>query len=337
MGLYRTLRTRAARAGLHRPVGWLRNFGIDPNDVLLASHGRSGSSMLRFILAEILSGVPSTFDTIQRIVPEVGLQFHTYPTLPGSGRLIKTHEPYCREYKRAIYIVRDVRDVLLSSYKREMAVGCIFTSLDDFIRRFIEGRMSHWGSWQSHAESWINSPLAASGNLLVVRYEDMRKDPERTVRQSLEFFGKSAEASVIQAAIRNNSLERMRDKEQRSKRMVKIKGDGRQVNSGMIERWRTMLTPQQLAMVDEYAGKMRERFGYPTGAGSLSAKHNAPEIGPRLWESRSHEQRGGNFTGRGLQKFSPIDLENAEHPAAHRNLRVRVGGRIANLFSWYPY
>jgi hypothetical protein len=336
MNFYRAFRARAARAGLHRPVGWLRNFGLDSSDVLLASYGRSGSSMLRFILAEILSGTPSAFDTIQRIVPEVGLQLHTYSTLPGNGRLIKTHEPYCREYKRAILIVRDVRDALLSSYQREIAIGSISMNLDGYIRPFMEGRMAHWGSWQSHAESWINSPLADSGDLLVVRYEDMRQDPERTVRRSLQFLGKVAEASIIEAAIRNNSLQQMRSKEQRS-RLAKIEGDGRQVNSGLIERWRTVLTPRQLEIVDEYAGDMLVYFGYPAGAGKTYAAQSTPAEGNRpLWDSAIFAQSRSLAAGH-ARPFAPLDLESEIHPAANRALRIRVGGRIADLFSWYPY
>jgi hypothetical protein len=338
MSFYRTFRARAARAGLHRPVGWLRNFGLDSSDVLLASYGRSGNSMLRFILAEILSGVPATFETIQRIVPEVGLQLHTYHTLPDNGRLIKTHEPYCREYKRAIFIVRDVRDVLISAYQRETAIGSLSMHLDDYIRPFMEGKMAHWGSWQLHAESWINSPLARSGDLLVIRYEDMRKDPARAVRRSLEFLGTAAETTTIEAAIRNNSLQEMRDKEQRSKRMAKIEGDGRQINSGVIERWRTALSPCQLEIVHVYAGEMLTCFGYPTDNGEKYTEHPIPENASQpLGNSLSVAQPCRSFLSGGSQQFSPIDLESKTHPAANRALRTRVGGRIANLFSWYPY
>jgi hypothetical protein len=337
MSFYRTFRARAARAGLHRPVGWLRNFGLDSSDVLLASYGRSGNSMLRFILAEILSGVPATFETIQRIVPEIGLQFRTYPTLAGNGRLIKTHEPYCREYKRAIFIVRDVRDVLLSGYQRETAVGSLSMNLDDYIRPFMEGKMAHWGSWQSHAESWINSPLARNGNLLVIRYEDMREDPERAVRRSLEFLGRTAEASVIAEAIRNNSIQQMRDKEQRSK-LVKIEGDGRQINGGIIGRWSTALTPRQLEIVHVYAGEMLAHFGYPADDGAEYTKQLIPEdVNQPLCDSAAMAQPSRSFLSVRPQQFSPIDLESKTPPAANRALRIRVGGRIANLFSWYPY
>jgi Sulfotransferase domain len=332
MSLYRRLRTRAARAGFHRPVAWLRNLGLEDSDVMLASHGRSGSTLLRFVLAEILSGVPSSFDTIQRIIPEVGLQIDTLATLPNGGRLIKTHEPYCREYKRAIYIVRDVRDVILSSFARESAVGCVNSDLDDFTRQFMQGKISHWGSWQSHVESWTNSPLAQSADLLVLRFEDLRQDVEGSVRRCLQFLGRPADSSVIQAAIHNNSLEKMRAKEQQSQRMMKISGDGRQVNSGTLERWRTVMTEEQLRVVDEYAAETLQRFGYSRGVG----EEGATQAAARQWKFQTAGY-GSIPMKEESQRVSQLEFVRHLQPAIDRTRRARWGGRIANLFSWYAY
>jgi hypothetical protein len=339
---FHSIRARAARAGLHAPVARLRHFGLDSTDVLLASHGRSGNTLLRFILGEILSGVPSTFDTIQRIIPEMGLQLHAYPIIPGGGRLIKTHEPYCRAYKRAIYIIRDVRDVILSHFARETAVGSIHpscTRLDDYVRPFLQGKISHWGSWQAHVDSWVNSPLAKSGDLLLLRFEDMREDLEGSVVRCLEFLGKHAEPSLIHTAIRNNSVEKMRAKERESKRMMKVAGDGRQVNHGVIERWRTEMTEQQLRIVDEYAGDTLARFGYPSGVSSRSDEQKRAEaVGPRRWDFSNIRIPPVKSISTGSTPQLPrVKLEDKTHPSASRALRIRVGGRIANLFSWYRY
>lgn len=337
---YRSVRARAARAGLHAPVAWLRHRGLDFNDVFIASHGRTGNTMLRFILGEILSGVPSTFDNIQRIVPEMGLQVNAHPILPGGGRLIKTHEPYCRLYKRAIYMIRDVRDVLLSTFARETAADCIHTSLDDYVRPFMQGKMSHWGSWQAHVAGWINSPLAQSGDLLVVRFEDMRQDPESTVAQCLEFLGKQVDPSVIQTAIRNNSLQRMRAKEDESKKFPKIPGkEGRQVNQGTIEGWRQKLTDWQLKIVDEFAGNTLARLNYPSSLSGQSAERKHPETirQSRLNIANIHLQPPRTPVARSLRQVSAVNLHLDSDPSANRTLRTRVAGRIANFFCWYHY
>jgi hypothetical protein len=330
---YRSMRARAARAGLHAPVAWLRHFGLHSGDVLLASHGRSGSTLLRFILAEILTGVPSTFDNIQRIVPEMGLQVNAHPVLPGGGRLIKTHEPYRRVYKRAIYIVRDVRDAMLSQFARETAVDCIHTdhtNLDDYVRPFMQGKMSHYGSWQAHVDSWMNSPLAESGDLLALRFEDMRKDLGGSVVRCLEFIGKQVEPSVIQAAIRNNTLEKMRVKEDQATKLPKVAGEeGRQVGKGSIEGWRQRLTEQQLLMVDEFAGHTLARLNYPSGLSNRSAEQKPTgEVRPQA----------SDFSNIRVQPARAVPTSGLPpESAANRSLRVRVGGQIANFFCWYQY
>jgi hypothetical protein len=225
--------------------------------------------MLRFMLGEALTGAPVSFDNIQRIVPEIGVQVHARDLVCHGGRLIKTHEPYRRDYARAIYIVRDVRDVMLSSFARETAFDVLhIRTLDDYVRPFMEGKMTRFGSWQRHVESWMHSPLAAEGDLLVLRFEDIRKDLEGTVARCLDFLGRKVDAAAVRAAVHNNSLKKMRAKEDQAKNLPKSsKEEGRQVGKGAIEGWREKLTQPQLKLVYEYAGDVLARLDYPVSEG----------------------------------------------------------------------
>jgi len=229
--------------------------------------------MLRFMLGEALTGAPVTFDNIQRIVPEIGVHVRAHALIARGGRLIKTHEPYRRDYARAIYIVRDVRDVMLSSFARETALGVLhIRTLDDYVRPFLEGKMTRFGSWQRHVESWMLSPLADRGDLLVLRFEEIRKDLEGTLARCLDFLGRKVDASAIRAAAHNNSLRKMRTKEDKAKKLPKSPGEeGRWVGRGAIEGWRKQLTERQLNLVYEYAGDVLARLDYPVrdGEGEL--------------------------------------------------------------------
>lgn len=267
--------------------------------------------MLRFMLAEALSGVPSSFETIQRIIPEIGVHERAYSLLSGPGRLIKTHDPYRSQYRRAIYIVRDVRDVMLSSFARETALDVLhIRALDEYIHPFMKGRMTRFGSWQSHVEGWMNSPLAKRGDLSVVSFEEMRSDPEGTVSRCLEFLGKKVETAIIQSAVRNNSLERMREKEDQAIALPKSPGEeGRWIGKGSIQGWRQKLTEAQLAIIDEYAGDLLERLGYDN-------EISAP---------------------RSVRRSSAIDAKTVVSSATPTPLIRPLTGRIANLFSWYRY
>ncbi len=261
------IRARVSRTHLRAPLVWGRHLGLDSGDIFLASYPRSGNTLLRFPLAEAISGASSSFENIQRIVPEIGVHVYAYPLLPAGGRLIKTHERYRRKYRRAIYIVRDVRDVLLSSFARESAMDLLdSTALDRYIEPFMQGKMSRWGAWQNHVEEWLNSPLATNGNMLLLRFEDVCNDVESAMSRALAFLGMPADPAAIRRACANNSIEKMRAKEDQSPTLPKSRvHEGRLISSGSVQGWRQKLSSDQTAVIEDYAGATLSCLGYPTG------------------------------------------------------------------------
>ena len=246
------------------PLIWLRHRGLDDSDVLLASYPRSGNTWVRFMLAEIFAGYSADFENIDRVVPEMGLQKFASCVLPNNGRLVKSHERYRCEYKKAVYLVRDVRDSALSNYSRERAVGAHFMTFDEYLPLFLAGKTSGFGSWARHLESWLTSPLHSNGMLLVVRYEDLRRDTFWELQRVLEFLGFKVDPTRIRTAIANSSLEHMRLKEDAARNMPRNQNEvGRFVRSGSIGGWKEKMPPDLLQMVDASAGEMLTRMGYP--------------------------------------------------------------------------
>jgi hypothetical protein len=279
----RTLRFRAARTPLRAPFAWWRHRDIRSDDVLLASFERSGSTWLRFLLCEILTGDSAAFEHINKVIPEMGRQAGIPPVLPGKHRLIKTHEHYRAVYRRAIYLVRDLRDVMLSNFARmeEMDFVRFFSpdrSLDGYLAAFLKGKTAPFGSWQDHVNSWFDSPLAARGDLLVIRFEDLRRNTETNLAKIVDFLGMQASAETIRQAIEDNSLERMRAKEDATRKSGADAGllrmhrssreDGRFVRKGAVGGWRAELTRGQLQLIDRQAGSALLRAGYELGAAS---------------------------------------------------------------------
>jgi Sulfotransferase domain len=334
-------RYAAARSHLRAPLIWLRHWGLDSSDVFLASYARSGSTLLRFQLAEALTGASCSFDDIQYLVPEIGIQVKAKLLLRNQGRLIKTHEPYRRKYDRAIYIVRDVRDVLLSAFAREKAFNLLTTrTLDEYIEPFMQGKMTRFGPWHEHVEGWLNSRAARMGKLLVLRYEEMRLDAPRSLARALQFLGVELDNASIERICVSNSIENMRPKEDRSRKLPKPSGeDGRQVGKGAVQGWRGRLTDDQLKMIDHYAGLTLRRLGYPAGSDALAARTN-PAQGPQLnpinidWhESMKPAEPGAPITAdAGYSNGSTNTLV-----FALRQHKKAMGGMVADYFSWYRY
>jgi hypothetical protein len=283
MTTLKELRYKASRTKLRAPKAWWEHRGLNDKDVLFASFERSGNTWLRFVLMEVLTKGDAGFLNVNHVLPEMGTHREMKPVLANGGRLIKTHERYRSEYKRAIYLMRDLRDVMLSNWARdkEMGFSAYFDhgkGMDGYVESFLQGKVTRFGSWQSHVDSWLNCPLANNGNLLVVRYEDLRRDTENGLGEMLDFLGIASDRDRIRRAVENNSLRNMREKEEKAKTSGATLGkgtllrkhridreDARFVRTGSVGGWREKLTDTQIDMVTTYAGEALLRAGYPAG------------------------------------------------------------------------
>jgi hypothetical protein len=235
-------------------------------------------------LFEVLCGEDAGFRKIEERLPEIHTHRGVAPILPGDGRLIKTHEPYRSDYKKAVLLIRDVRDIFLSVYSGFGSTGMIPIvskgDMDSFLLSFLQGRALPMGSWQEHSRSWLESPLARGNDLLIVRYEELRATPEQKIGEILRFLGTTPNVKVIRQAIENNNLQRMRMKEEKAKKAKEgsiLLGDQKSertrsfVGKGSVGGWRDQLTEAQVQLIEQYAGEMLLTAGYEIGAMSKAA------------------------------------------------------------------
>ncbi len=260
------------------PIVWYRHCGLNPNDAFVASYPRSGSTWLRFLLLELLTRADGAgFENVNQMIPDVGGQRASPPLLANGGRLIKTHEAYRSEYGKAVYLVRDVRDVVISEFEYENANERISETFDAFVMLSLKGRVNGYGSWQHHVASWIDSRLAVDGRLLVIKFEHMKAHTEETLAEILEFLGVSRDRAAIRQAIANNNLQRMKEKEDRSPQTSaysRESGNGdrkRFIRSGSTGGWRSRLTPAQVQLIERQAGLGLARVGYSLEAAGSAA------------------------------------------------------------------
>lgn len=260
------LRFEAARTRWRVPLIWIRHRGIDSQDVFLASYPRSGQYWLRFLLIESLTGKSGEFDNVDMLVPRVGAHGQVPATLPSGGRVIQTHEGYRKEYKKAIFLVRDLRDVVISEYDHARANVRFYAdyTFDRYLLASLRGEVQGSVSWNDHVHSWLNSPVVNRGDLLVIKFEDMRNSPEKILSQILRFLEFDVDPEIVRAAVENNTVERMRIKEDR--RQTKNRSgreQDRHVRSGSVGGWREKLTDAQVELIQRYAGEALKRLGYP--------------------------------------------------------------------------
>jgi hypothetical protein len=261
--VYRKIRRKFAKTRLRAPLVWMQHRHLSSNDVFIASYPKSGTTWTRFVLFEMLSGMPAGFRATNELMTVVGQHDKAIRLLPGNGRLLGTHEQYRKDYKKAIYLVRDARDVVSSEYAFLKALEYVHGDLDKYIRTFLFtcGSAYGYGPWHRHIFSWLDSPIAETNNLLVVRYEDLRQDPIPWFVRMAEFLGATIDQKTIKVAVENNSIQKMREKEDKEPVRATIKG--RFVRDGAVRGWVARLSPEQVRLIEEHAGSALLRLGYP--------------------------------------------------------------------------
>lgn len=241
----------------------MRHKNLRANDVFLASYPRSGSTWLRFLVFEALVGESSGFNSVNQAIPDIKEQNSGLPILPDGGRLIKTHEVYHPEYHKAVYLVRDPRDVALSEYAYQTALGLVNLDLDDYLRVFLTRGVNPFASWRAHVDSWFSAPLAQD-RLLIVHFEELRKNPLQGVAKIVRFLGLTPDEALIGKSIADNTVERMRAKEKETPQRASKRG--RFIRSGSVGGWRANLGPEQVRLFEQHAGDALTRAGYPLSA-----------------------------------------------------------------------
>ncbi len=179
--------------------------GLRRHDVMVSSFPKSGNTWVRFFLANLLSlrewdGQKVDFDILDSRMIELGksnlIAAPTPTTLP---RFIKTHLPYSAVFRdrRAILIVRDPRDVMASFYSYEG--NQTHPRVSGTFSEFLQHPRFGLPGWVKHTSSWLNRAS------VVIRYEDMRSDPESCFRTLLDDLGIDARPEEVAEATRRAS------------------------------------------------------------------------------------------------------------------------------------
>jgi hypothetical protein len=131
------------------------------------------------------------------------------PAPPSLGQLAFDEKRY--RGKKVVFLVRDPRDVLVSSWHHLVFRESIYWgTLSDFVREDIVGVrkvVAFMNLWLQHRH--------IPDGFLLVSYEDLKRDPYESLRTILDFVGVTDHAeAAIARALELSSFENMRKAEQ---------------------------------------------------------------------------------------------------------------------------
>jgi len=209
---------RAARASARALRTLHPRFGLRSSDVLLASFPKSGSTWLRFLLANLVSleelgGVEVDYEVLNGPL-RAEYDLHWYPTFESKSlpRFVKTHRPFePRRFGRnaSCLILRHPGDVMVSYHAYRSAAQGRRRFVGD-LSRFIRDEEVGLPAWRRHLESWW--PVATHR----VAYEALHTDGTGALRALLEAVGAPVPPpDVLDAAVERSSFDRIRAMEER--------------------------------------------------------------------------------------------------------------------------
>jgi estrone sulfotransferase len=201
------LRALLLKFGIGSEAAFRLNLNeIRSDDVFLCSYPKSGNTWLRFILAHLYSTRSDiTPRNVDELVPDVYMA-NEKANAAASPRLLKTHHPLFADYPKAIYVLRDVRDVMLSYYHYQKALGVYNGSFGEFID--VADTLHPFGSWSAHVEKAIAFEAAHPERLLLLRYEDLQQNPEAEIQKLVAFLNIPTQRSIAEAVVLS-SFERL--------------------------------------------------------------------------------------------------------------------------------
>jgi hypothetical protein len=204
----------------------------------IASYPKSGNTWLRLMLASYLTKEPVNSvrtGPLNSLIPIVGGGSQsTEGGLPGDRTgplLVKTHShpgadalrPYRAETRKAVYLVRNPRDIILSMTKsgkaKQQQVDAEFIAKAFIANRgkALSGIEQEWGSWSwpENVRGWTTPAVAREHfpgiDVLTLRYEDMRADPHTVLHKVLDFIdlGEPIIPEYVAQAVDSSALDNL--------------------------------------------------------------------------------------------------------------------------------
>jgi hypothetical protein len=266
-------------------------------DWLLVSWGKSGRTWLRVMLSrfyekhfELPEHEMLDFDNLNR-------------REPGIGKVFFTHGNYLRDYtghgydtkvdfrgKRIVLQVRDPRDVAVSQYFQwKFRMRPNKKALNDYpphgadlsIFDFMRYEEQGLPRVISYFNGWLRA-VPELGDVLVVRYEDMRVDPGGVLGRILEFTGTPGTAEEIADAVDYAAFENLKKREAETSFKGKggwrlVPGDRKNPDSFKVRRakvggYRDYFTDEELAELDAMVDRdLLPQIGYTSAEREAAA------------------------------------------------------------------
>ena len=135
-----------------------------------------------------------------------------------------------------IYVLRDPRAVASSFRKSGINTSLVESSL----------------RWKASIEAFENIEKLSKTNLLLLKYEDLVKDPENTIRKTCSFLSVDFQENMLterEAFSGDGAVEHHKNSQ-------------KEINHSSLEKWREHLTKEEIEMIEARNATLMNKYGY---------------------------------------------------------------------------
>lgn len=255
----------------------VRTVQMDEHEVVVASYPKSGTTWTQEIVYQIKRGgvpPPSDRKVIEEDVPYIEFCLPGQPSpldKPAGDRpkLWKTHlrsqyfsQQISEGRAKFIVVMRNPKDTLTSFYHfHHMMTRFQFRGdWDAFFTLHRQNRLVYGDCIEWNADWW---QLREKPNVLVVKYEDMKRDHTGNIRKMADFIGCPLDDSALQRVVEATSFASMRSNpatnmEHRVKDSV-IKGDF--MRKGQVGDWKNYFSEEQSGYIEDQCSRILTPLG----------------------------------------------------------------------------
>jgi hypothetical protein len=142
--------------------------------------------------------------------------------------------------------------------------------------------------WREAVNAAVGARRAYPGNMLTVRYEDLAADPETTIRRICNFAGLLFRPEMLDIGWINSATQAKEGNRasQSGKNADTVSGGTvNGVRTAAVEKWRAVLSPEEIYLCQRLVGKEMGQLGYRFVAVPLAARVKAVAL---LGHSANH-------------------------------------------------
>ncbi|XP_017071857.1 luciferin sulfotransferase-like [Drosophila eugracilis] len=259
-------------------------FETKENDVFVVTFMKSGTTWMQELAWLLLNDLDferakgsypfhrSPFLEYTLVNPVVGMDsIDLCNKVVGNSRLLKTHLPaqllprqIWKQKRKIIYVARNPKDVVISSYHQMIGLCFWESSLDEFVDQYLKDKILYTSQW-AHIIDFYR--MRNEENIFFVTYEEMSQDLEDVIKRLSVFLGcKDLTDLEVRKLLNHLSFKNIKgskfgDPTSHIRTVRKTTEDFQFLRRGIVGSYKDELSPEQQDKINKWTTSFLKEYG----------------------------------------------------------------------------